>query len=451
MPTLEELVARNSMLNSPLRRGTSSLMNYGITPQLSRPEGYPTNALDRATLGDVATLGLETIGPTGDAVAIQDATRYAGEGRYGMAALSGASALPGIGGLSAIGMKSVPLAGGIIAGQMAKFHDYPKVTEEILKAIKSPNYAIRNKERLNSGWMTDFTGNHVQREISDADAVLTKDFSQQMKSYHDPATRNFLGANGETQRKFFKLGQAVKHDELYAVYPKVDIPERSLDLQNLTVKVDPDFEGLAAWQPSTSGKGDLAPSAYIVINPKIAHDWAQKFDLKNLTEDDVITSVLLHEVQHVVQYIEDFPHGASPKFFEDLLKPIRLNKIKKDIASAERVLAKNPDSVSAKQTLARLNNEKDFRAKIAHKSGEHMNLYLGTIGERQARDVAERYMKSKLHKYGKYKNDMYSTTPVTNNPNNITTESTSIYDSTFQNPNYVNMQDEGWLNQVGGE
>lgn len=119
------MASNNVLAESPLRGNYLNIMEgtrnalAGFMGHEPFPNQYNQNPI---SVGDVVGFGLDVAPGTGDVIAAQDAARFAKQGDYGMAALSGVGVLP-----------FIPALGGIIAGRGAKTfkNTYGDVVEDL--------------------------------------------------------------------------------------------------------------------------------------------------------------------------------------------------------------------------------------------------------------------------------------------------------------------------------
>jgi hypothetical protein len=189
----------------------------------------------------------------------------------------------------------------------------------------------------------------------------------------------------KTRGAYWKLEEIFDHPELYKAYPQ---------LRNLPVKFDR--------TPETNFKGRSGPPGIEIDIP---------FGFNELKIRD-ITSVLLHEIQHIIQDFEKFAGGTSPSWINNFAtqKTLGITKISpnqtltaEDIIELTMKEFKMPASERATE-LARLKADKDYVD------------YFGTVGEGDARLTSKRYleyntleelMKNPIWQGGVQRQDLY--------------------------------------------
>ena len=156
------------------------------------------------------------------------------------------------------------------AGVNAKTADKMKLdtAREMLK-----NGVDSETVRKETGWFEGYDGKW-RFEIDDSDAVWHLDTAKP-----DAERLHYFG------ERIYKLGDLLEHPALYESYPA---------LKDATVWVNPDSED----------------SGYVVGRN------TDTFAVKSLQNTNFTKDVFIHEIQHLVQNIEGFAAGASPKQFD---------------------------------------------------------------------------------------------------------------------------------------
>lgn len=122
---------------------------------------------------------------------------------------------------------------------------------------------------------------------------------------------------------------------------------------------------------------------------------ARKIGLNGALAEDNIQSVLLHEIQHGIQKIEDFPMGATPKHptFEQLQRDHPRFAELEDLRSRIWEARSKFGSAFEKHPMQR-----ELQAKLSelHKEVGNLpqDLYNRTAGEAEARNVQTRFVNS---------------------------------------------------------
>jgi N12 class adenine-specific DNA methylase len=165
------------------------------------------------------------------------------------------------------------------------------------------------------------------------------------------------------QMRGYTLGEAIKYDELFELYPEI---------KDVRVSVIPNLGNML---------GAYMPTKNIII-------------LNGQRTEEEIRSTLLHEIQHIVQGKEGFATGGTSKMAENYLrKKISKISISKNIPS---FLAKAANKLSSsllqgininsskEEFNAELNKAKDLLSK------DVFDLYQSIAGEVESRNVQER-------------------------------------------------------------
>ena len=177
--------------------------------------------------------------------------------------------------------------------------------------------------------------------------------------------------------KVWNLSAIFKADELYAAYPQ---------LKNVLL-----FESKLGkpvlWLPVVAGQ---TGGKFIEINEEA-----------NLTNEQ-IRETILHEVQHMVQYIEGYPQGSNPDYsYGDFQKAYKLLR-QKDRSYLRKTGQRNPELVAKLEAYEALEKRykkspSRFEAFIRRLSGRRIfnyidngDLYHLSAGEAEARAVEKR-------------------------------------------------------------
>jgi len=213
----------------------------------------------------------------------------------GAAAVKGAGFIPELMGFGALGM---------FGGRKAL-----TANEEALKSFGAMRQAGEpaSKTWQETGWMMGPEGK-AKFEINDAGAVV-----------------NPLALSPESVGKTFNASDILGHPEAYKAYPQLaDIP----------VKITPqDSNSIGAFIPSTNT---------IEIDPKVFDPNDPFFD------PEKAKSILLHEMQHVVQRVENFEAGGNPRIAQSILQAQK----KADLGSFDPMLSYKWESAIADLTTA---------------------------------------------------------------------------------------------------
>jgi hypothetical protein len=385
-------------LSSGFNQGLGNLLQRPLQPQVSTPQGYPTTSISLEDilkfapgLGTKESLqqGMESPSLGGKALG------------YGSAALD---IIPGISAAKLGIFKAAPLLGGMIVGRKALTKESPEEIERLAQK------GVEKYEKF--GWFKDVVGD-IQREVSDIGATITPDFRIHAEGAFNPDVNKLL-MNSGNKKVDFSLGEVLKHDELYQLYPNAGI-------ENLKVKINPDMKALGAWEPSVSKEGRLGAFATIHINPRRIQELAKK-EGRELT--NVLTSIILHETQHAIQTYENFSGGASPEYFKQLLEPNFLKTMNESLKEIENKKKLRPEDSGLIAQEQYYKNFLDFAENIKKGSYGEDKLYFNTLGEQQARDVSERFLRAKNPRWGE--EAVYSTRPRTGGEGRILTPYTSL-------------------------
>ena len=104
--------------------------------------------------------------------------------------------------------------------------------------------------------------------------------------------------------KTFKLPEVMRHNELFKAYP---------ELKDVTVSIQ-----------RTGESGTLGNASY---EDKHINLYRHEKDIGSFEEwEKKASSILLHEVQHIIQGIEGFAKGSNPKMFEETPEASELSK-----------------------------------------------------------------------------------------------------------------------------
>lgn len=240
------------------------------------------------------------------------------------------------------------------------------------------------------------------RSLNDKDTEWMEDNSgDQFNTIHADSWQGYYALDALTQPRFprdsLPLDKVLNHPELFEAYP---------ELRNITVYrrmaevADPDI---------TSNRGVYNP-AYnqIYINSSLP--------------DYIAHNVLLHEIQHAIQEIEDFSRGGSPDSAllaiddSNLLKGARqyVKWVKKNIPAYTPVAKQERDKFLS--TFRNMIEQKDipglrdfFKGDIKAKFEAYQHLF----GEVEARDVQNRqdFTVEERREWRPYESEHYNVDP----------------------------------------
>lgn len=188
-----------------------------------------------------------------------------------------------------------------------------------------------------TGWEKGVDGKW-RAEIDDSKMTLDPDFMQ-MRGY--------------------TLGEAIKYDELFELYP---------DIKNVRVSVIPNLGNML---------GAYLPTKNLIM-------------LNGARTEEEVRSTLLHEIQHIVQSKEGFATGGTSKMAETYLrKKISDITIAKHIPSfLAKAASKLLQGVNLNSSITQFNSELEKAKHLLSK--ETFDLYQSIAGEVESRNVQER-------------------------------------------------------------
>lgn len=158
-----------------------------------------------------------------------------------------------------------------------------------------PNYDFDGFQK--TGWYRGEDG-AARFFISDADATVTP--------IEDLLTKgNYSGTEGAVR---IPLDQVLSHPELYKAYPEL----AKFPIKINWAKTD---EGIRIVDPARS-----STNARLRINQRSGTRTLQGLEFHNVSDVDQFRRTTLHEVQHVIQEIEDFAIGGQSARMSDLNK-----------------------------------------------------------------------------------------------------------------------------------
>lgn len=174
----------------------------------------------------------------------------------------------------------------------------------------------------------------------------------------------------EALTKDFRLGNVVKYDELFRAYPQ---------LKNVTVDITDSFApGIAgSWNPL---------SATLHLNREY---------LAGTKSTETLRKVLVHEIQHAIQYLEGFARGGNlkkflPKEHDDLLK--EQDRLAKQIEKYNQVEWVNQGLTEkqGQEYAALIDKFQDVTRKRLSFEKNALENYEKVAGEIESRDVEAR-------------------------------------------------------------
>lgn len=335
---------------------------------------------------------------------------YLNAGAYGLGALGEyATAAPVLGtgmdiakvaghGLSMMAGKSVPMIGGLVFGRQT----FPKeITKEIYKNISSQSRETKLKEFNESGWFKDVIGD-VKKEISDLHADVSDQFYYQVNSWNDNDILQSLNKMEDVgQQTEFKLKDVLKHDSLYGIDEKTGI-----NFGDINVVVNPDLErSTAALSWKTENVEEAVRKGFIDPNQLEIQVNPNKFRTKLQ-----LTSSVLHELQHAIQFFEEFSIGTGPEHYTKFLDSDSKEILTRQVKNLKDRIKNNPYDVNLKRKLKGYEEQlnftgdaqwnKMFKSGIFKKLGTEgyndpeYELYIHTLGELESTMVEERYIQS---------------------------------------------------------
>lgn len=183
-----------------------------------------------------------------------------------------------------------------------------KIPEWVRTHIKEPISGKAQKEKSDEGVRYSVSGENAST-ASHSDLVKAKEMEKRGKDSETirKATGWYRGYDGEWRFEvddssmkilfegdipnYLTLGELIEHPKLFSAYPQ---------LKNVDV----------VFQNLTDGSFGNYNSQFDEINL----DRSLKYDMAQLKAS------LIHEIQHAIQYIEGFTHGASPGYWERKIK-----------------------------------------------------------------------------------------------------------------------------------
>lgn len=306
------------------------------------------------------------------------------------------SAMPQDVSLSEIGQEGLektldlvtPLGVGTIIGPSAK--GFYRTINEATAAGKSPMQTQEMAESLiaqgeparlvtqKTGYYQDRFGNW-KTQIDDVGTGPTKAVGPLFKNWKPSQKLNEGGRWPERQ-----LEKVFHHPRLFEEYPW-------MKGDNVKVRFSTETN-FAAAQMKIDEKTGRVIGGTIYINPQGVQAWKKKFNLPTMNE--AYRSMMLHEMQHVVQGIDNLPYGSSEDWFNSIVK--KAPAIRKEVASLAATIQKLPDGVPLKQQkidrMEALQRHLDFMDRNKNMKGGYK--YVTTQGEMDAqwtqanRDVA---------------------------------------------------------------
>ncbi len=216
----------------------------------------------------------------------------------------------------------------IDTGKEDKLNDYPRFLIVGKKSLTA------DKEAYNRAVEMDKQGYDIEELWKETG--WSKGVDGHFKTELDDSKYEFMMPSTSKENLYVK--DFVKHDKLFAAYPQIkDIPV--LYDENM------DDEGEASYVPNMGEHiGDVGELGIIRINPQ-----------KSIYE---LKKSMLHELQHVIQFIEGFEQGASESYWRQRIKE--------------------------GYDIGNINDYLQLNVSPAHQ------LYEDTAGEREARDVVDR-------------------------------------------------------------
>ena len=348
--------------------------------------------------------------------------------KYGLGSLGEyATTVPGlaeIGGAAKVAtaglMKSAPLIGGMFVGAKSSLSHTMVEAMDALKALKEGDREANAKLKAETGWFRDVAG-HIQREIPDTNATVSDEFATNAAAWSDPDLAKTLYKAGKNKDEF-TLGEVLHHPGLYEAYPDPMLKDIKVIL-----KPGKDDNSFGAFNPGKSSfKDGIDPDATIILNPRALRNMAKK---TGIPFKDAFTSTLLHEVQHLIQYKENWPLGGSPEFFDIFYDPAFRSRVKKDIMRAKQELKTGKGFEDTAAYLNHLHKIDNYITSL-HMQGkpEGGDLYWGLLGEQQARETAERFMRSKNPRWS---SKVYNTLPRHADPVRVIKPYTSMKEDEY--------------------
>lgn len=289
------------------------------------------------------------------------------------------------------------------AGVKAKGADLLKL-ETAVEMLE--NGADSETVRKETGWFKGYDGKW-RFEIDDSKMKFSRNgFNPDYLRYKELELKFITGEISESELEelkntpvdikkitFHRLDQFVRHSDLFSAYP---------ELKAIEITFDPDIKE----------NGHFSPDKFsITLNPK----------------NKDIKSTIIHEIQHAIQFIEEFSEGSSPEQWEKMRKDAvelvagarhNLDLWLADIGfsefskkSLERVVAKEITLAKHWENLEKFKKKSKYAEQIAQSEAEvkkyekelakvstlgdgswatPKEMYFATAGEVEARDVAKR-------------------------------------------------------------
>lgn len=232
-----------------------------------------------------ATLPIEMFTPAGTATSADAAKAAAARGDYAEAALEGVGAVPLAGKAAALGAKALaPSAKAMILGLASRWFKTGAGKQALETAQRMAAEGASRDDILQATGLFQQHGDW-KYEITDDEAIIGNRASREL---------------GEVGKSDPLLPGALWHQELYDAHPELRGTRTRLRMS-----------------PEASVTGyHIAPGVLPGNEGRISAE---------APDEDTLRRVLLHEVQHGVQHLENFPRGGSPAD-QSLVEPMRALK-----------------------------------------------------------------------------------------------------------------------------
>lgn len=246
----------------------------------------------------------------------------------------------------------------------------PMQTQEMAETLIASGEPARLVTQK-TGYYQDRFGNW-KSQIDDIGTGPTKAVGPLFKQWKPSQKLNEDGRWPERQ-----LEKVFHHPRLFEEYPWM-----KGDNVKVRFSTETDF---AAAQMKLDGKTGRVVGGTIYLNPQGVQRWKDRFGLPTMNE--AYRSMMLHEIQHVIQGIDNLPSGSSEDWFKEIVKKAPV--IRKEINSLDSQIQRLPDGVPLKQQKIdrrdALQRHIDF---MEANKGKHEHLkYVTTQGEMDAQWV----------------------------------------------------------------